>query len=87
MTEQNLIDAGFEKVIEKDEGYYYYVLYIGHLKENSLNLCLISCCDDDKLENGEWYVEIFDYEPFRFTSIEDLRELITVLNSNIKQQN
>ena len=55
--------------------FYYYVLDIG-------GVCLITNDSDDAEENG-WYVEFFEGD-IRFTDIEQLQELITLLKKNLR---
>jgi len=55
--------------------FYYYVLDIG-------GVCLITNDSDDAEENG-WYVELFEGD-IRFTDIEQLQELITLLKKNLR---
>ena len=78
MKEKDLIALGFEKTDE--ETYYYYTLDIGN---DYTPFCLISNADDE-LKDGEWFVQIFDYEAFKFTSRYQLEKLLEVLKHNIK---
>ena len=78
MVEKDLIDLGFEK--QDEETYYYYTLDIGN---DYTPFCLISNASDE-LDNGEWFVEIFDYQSFKFTSRYQLEKLLEVLKHNIK---
>jgi len=78
MKEKDLIELGFEKTDEVD--YYYYTLDIGN---DYTPFCLISN-SNDKLDNGEWFVEIFDYQAFRFISRFQLEKLIETLKHNMK---
>lgn len=78
MVEKDLIDLGFEK--QDEETYYYYTLDIGN---DYTPFCLISNASDEK-DNNEWFVEIFDYQSFRFTSRYQLEKLLEVLKHNIK---
>ena len=70
MTEQDLIDLGFEKQTETEEngGYHYYTL--GELLTNA----------NDEAEKGGWnvtlYGEIYDYV---FTDITELKTLVGLL--------
>jgi hypothetical protein len=80
MTEQTLIDLGFECNQETAESsgtdfdWHYYTLDIG-------DICLISN-SSDKAEDG-WWVEIFDSHSVRFNNSGDLEELIKILRNNI----
>jgi hypothetical protein len=81
MNEQLLKQLGFIKedgFDTSDNGtpdFYYYVLDIG-------GVCLITNDSDDAEENG-WYVELFEGD-IRFTDIEQLQELITLLKKNLR---
>ena len=55
--------------------FYYYTLDIG-------GICLITNDSDDAEENG-WYVELFEGD-IRFTDVEQLQELITLLKKNLR---
>ena len=76
MKEQDLIDLGFKKEIDRDNGqeYYYYVYDFGR------GLSLISNANDETI-NGKWFAEIFE-ENVRFTNKKDLQVLINVVNKN-----
>jgi hypothetical protein len=81
MNEQLLEQLGFSKEESFDTSdnntpdFYYYVLDIG-------GVCLITNDSDDAEENG-WYVELFEGD-IRFTDIEQLQELITLLKKNLR---
>jgi len=81
MNEQLLEQLGFIKEESFDTSdndtpdFYYYVLDIG-------GICLITNDSDDAEENG-WYVELFEGD-IRFTDIEQLQELITLLKKNLR---
>jgi hypothetical protein len=80
MKEQDLIDLGFERydVSAEDSGdvpFYYYTYDITD------ELCLISSDDGEAKKDG-WSVEMFDYDGIKFTSIEDLKTLINVIEKN-----
>jgi hypothetical protein len=74
ITEQHLIDLGFERIdVSKEESgdnydYYYYDFELGQLS-------LISCDSDE----NEWYVEIFNCKGFRMCDYELLNQMIDVL--------
>ena len=78
MTEKDLQELGFEKQDEVD--YYYYTLDIG---DDYTPFCLISNANNE-LDNGEWFVEIFDYQAFKFISRYQLEKLIETLKYNMK---
>ena len=81
MTEDELIELGFEKTIipveesgaEKD--YWYYTLYIGD----------VSLMSSDNEDSGRknWAVELFDTGP-RIKDFEDLETLIRILKKYTK---
>jgi hypothetical protein len=81
MNIQLLEQLGFSKEESFDTSdndtpdFYYYVLDIG-------GVCLITNDSDDAEENG-WYVELFEGD-IRFTDIEQLQELITLLKKNLR---
>ena len=80
MKEQDLIDLGFERydASAEDSGdvpFYYYTYDITD------ELCLISSDDGEAKKDG-WSVEMFDYDGIKFTSIEDLKTLINVIEKN-----
>jgi hypothetical protein len=81
MNVQLLEQLGFSKEESFDTSdndtpdFYYYVLDIG-------GVCLITNDSDDAEENG-WYVELFEGD-IRFTDIEQLQELITLLKKNLR---
>ena len=71
MTEKDLVDLGFEKVIgELDEPDWYYYVY-----DFAPGLSLITC-GSDELVNGEWSVEIFEADEFNTFSKIDLHQFI-----------
>ena len=82
MKEQDLIDLGFDRkdVTAEESGeendWYYYELDFA----NS-HLCLISP-SNDKVENDEWYVEIFDDNTIRSTNSTDVMAFIDLINRN-----
>ncbi len=89
MKEQDLIDLGFEKqqgeFVGSDDTYHYYTLDIGN---DFTPFCLISNASDE-LDNGQWFVEIFDYQSFKFVSRYQLEQLLEVLKyaQSTKQSN
>lgn len=68
-------EDGFDTSDNDTPDFYYYVLDIG-------GVCLITNDSDDAEENG-WYVELFEGD-IRFTDIEQLQELITLLKKNLR---
>ena len=75
MKEQDLINLGFIK--ESEDDFYYYVLEFGRGFE------LISSANDE-LENGKWFVEVFEEDSIKFTDIKDLTEFIKIIKRNKK---
>jgi hypothetical protein len=79
MTEQEIIDLGFEKTIVPAEesgeltDFYYYSRDIEHI-------CLISNSNDE-LVNGDWFIEILE-GGIRFFNSDDVRQLISLLEKN-----
>jgi len=76
MKEQDLIDLGFIKEYG-DKSFYYYVLEFGRGFE------LISNANDE-IENGKWFVEVFEEDSIRFTDVKDLTEFIEIIKRNKK---
>ena len=80
MKEQDLIDLGFKRydASAEDSGDvpFYYQTY-----DITDELCLISSDDGEAKKDG-WSVEMFDYDGIKFTSIEDLKTLINVIEKN-----
>jgi hypothetical protein len=71
MTEKDLVDLGFEKVIgELDEPNWFYYTY-----DFAPGFSLISCASDE-VENGEWSVEIFEADEFNTFSKIDVHQFI-----------
>ena len=73
MKELDLLELGFQKQLDDD--FYYYTLDIGN---DFTPFCLISNANDET-DNGQWFVEIFDYQSFRFTSRYQLEQFISTL--------
>ena len=79
MKEQDIIDLGFKKEIEHYSigEFHYYVYYFGR------GLSLISSANDEATDD-KWYVDVFEEDNIRFTTREDLEQLINLLNKNKK---
>jgi hypothetical protein len=76
MTEQNLIDLGFERFDETSfPEFYYYALNVGGVD-------FISNADDEFKEDGIW-VEILETD-IRFHGVGDLQDIIKILELNQK---
>ena len=80
ITEQDLIDLGFEKKSETVESsgsendWHYYTLDIG-------DMCLITN-DNEDAEKDQWAVYIFDNLEIVFRNSEDLVQLVHLLKRN-----
>ena len=71
MKENELVELGFEKCYgESNEPDWYYYTY-----DFAPSLSLISCASDE-LENGEWFVEIFEADEFGSFSKIDVHQFI-----------
>lgn len=85
MTENDLINLGFEKVdVSAEEsgsetGYYYYALDIGKIG-------FLSNANDE-LINGEWVCYLLDFTTFRVFDAKDLGDLIDNIRRNTTEQN
>jgi len=76
MTEQELIEIGFERVDEFEENYHYYIMDI------SDDITLISNASDEAERDG-WNVELFDSASVKFKTKQELLSLITILINNL----
>lgn len=80
ITEQDLVDLGFERKQETTESsgskndWHYYTLDIS-------NMCLISNDNEDAEKDG-WSVHIFDHIDILFKNTEDLAQLVQLLKQN-----
>jgi hypothetical protein len=80
MTEKDLLDLDFTRVNHTaeewggDTDWHCYEYEIG-------DICLLTPANDE-IKNDEWYVEIFDYDNFRFTNRTELEIFITILTNN-----
>ena len=80
ITEENLIDLGFNKISQTAEAtgakkdWYYYTLDIG-------DMCLITN-DNEDAEKDQWAVYIFDNLEIVFRNSEDLAQLVQLLQRN-----
>ena len=74
MTEQELIDADFERVDVTDEesqnGYDYY-----YYKKCITEEVVLISSDNDESGSDDWYVKNFDWPCVKITAIEDVRIL------------
>ena len=90
MTEQELIDLGFERcqedglslsddavAVSSDPDYYYYYYHIAN------GLGLISN-ENDRLLDGEWFVEVFDTDPaIRFNTKKEVIDFLSIINTGL----
>ena len=80
ITEENLIDLGFNKISQTAEAtgakkdWHYYTLDIG-------DMCLITN-DNEDAEKDQWAVYIFDNLEIVFRNSEDLAQLVQLLQRN-----
>ena len=80
ITEENLIELGFNKISQTAEAtgakkdWYYYTLDIG-------DMCLITN-DNEDAEKDQWAVYIFDNLEIVFRNSEDLVQLVHLLKRN-----
>jgi len=80
MTEQDIIDLGFEEQIVNDNGnlFHYYTLDI------SGGFSFISNANDE-VKDGKWFIEFFDcYPPIRFEEVEPLKVMIETAKQCLK---
>lgn len=82
MTEQDLLDLGFEKNLVDDEesgnGYDYYYYKLKLTESFSLE-----SKDSDEIENDIWTVSSFDIEELSFEKLDKLKNFIEVFKSNL----
>jgi hypothetical protein len=78
MTEQNLIDLGFQKEYEMNESppFYYYVYEFS-------NFTMITNTNDEAEEDG-WVVEFFECGDFKYNEAQDVENLINILKVGLK---
>jgi hypothetical protein len=80
MTEQELIDAGFEKeeANHKETGNGYdYGYYILDLCEG---ICLVSC-DSDEVIDDNWYIKSFDIPALKIETQTHLAEFLELVRT------
>ena len=71
MTEEEIIDLGFNK--ETQEDYHYYT------KDITNGLSFTTNANDETL-NNDWYIEFFNTEiPIRYYNVEDVKELLKLI--------
>jgi len=85
MKEQDLIDAGFERVdiTAEDSGdkkFHYYSYDFGN---HAFSLITPA---NDEVSDGVWFAEVFEDDSIRFYDIEDVLTLISVINKNTKNE-
>lgn len=81
MTEQELIDAGFEKFVEENSGEPFYY-YLWEPYERS-SFGLISPANDEVKDNF-WKIYMFDDESIVFSDIKEIQILIDIIKRNTK---
>jgi len=88
ITSKQLKKLGFKKVKVSPEeagdgkGFYYYIY--DFIDDYYGSISLITNSNDDR--NGKyWIVTIFNYENFEFTTVNDVRIFIKLINKNIKK--
>ena len=79
MKEDNLIDLGFERIDVSaeesgDNAFYYYTKDFG--EKNVLSLISIA---NDQVEDGEWYVEVFEDDSIKIDKKKDLEDFIEII--------
>ena len=82
ITEKDLIEFGFERIDVSaeesgDKAFYYYTWELE-------DFCLITNSDDEVVD-GNWTVEIFDYQGFKFTTPEQVAGIINILEASLKK--
>jgi hypothetical protein len=88
ITDNHLKELGFQRndISEEESGGDPYTYWTLDLDSGNPNFSLISCASDERDEEGNWYVEFFDVDDYKFTEVEPLTEIINVLNkSKIKK--
>lgn len=81
MTQEELITLGFERtdVTAEDSGYetdwYYYSLDFG--LSRSISLITPS---NTEIQDGKWYVEVFEDESISYDKYQDVSEFIRIIN-------
>ena len=82
IKEQDIIDLGFERVDDDDNGdpYHYYTLDIGN---DYVPMCLITNSNDEAKEVN-WSVTIFDYDSIELNDLDNLKSLVSLLQNNVK---
>ena len=84
MKEKELVALGFQRTDipakeSGDKAFHYYTYDFGNK-----SFSLISNSNDE-VEDGKWYVEVFEDESIRFTNSTDVMALIDLLNRNTIQ--
>lgn len=78
MTEQEIINLGFEKEYGENQNFYYYTLNIG---DDPSPLCLISNANDEVVDENWWYVSILSHNYIKFKTRDQLRDFIYLLQN------
>ena len=79
MKEYLLVNLGFERVDVSaeesgDKPFYYYLKNFG--EKNVLSLISPS---NDEVEDGEWYVEVFEDDSVRIDKLRDLEDFVEIV--------
>ena len=80
MTEKDLLDLDFTRVVDDANGpsYHYYTYDVG-------SFSLISA-GSYEVKNDEWYVDVFESPEIRFTDPTELSTLLTLLTNNYTEK-
>ncbi len=78
MTEQEIINLGFEKEYGENEKFYYYTL---NISDDPSPLCLISNANDEVVDENWWYVSILSHNNIKFKTRDQLRDFIYLLKN------
>jgi len=79
MTEQQLVEFGFEKVwADNSYKYYYYSYDMGIDYEYE-----IYSCENDEVEKGVWFVSYGEHNMYRFYDMNELKLFIDILRRNL----
>lgn len=78
MTEQDLINLGFQKEFTDSEGVYYYSYDFG---PSGLSLITLECSDELPPEAGEWTVAFLDYPTLAYESHHAVYQIIKAIKN------
>jgi len=85
MKEELLVELGFERVDVSaeesgDKPFHYYLKNFG--EKNILSLISIS---NDAVEDGKWYVEVFEDDSIKIDDEDDLEDFINIITKIINK--